>query len=85
VGQVQDFHGSIFPLPALSGFGFVYYVRFSRIGRAIGAHTGAGEQCTDAVEAGVGAERPAHIHTGTGSGGLVWAKGGDGAAYIMPG
>jgi len=46
---------------------------------------GAGGQCADAVEAGVGADGPACIlHTGTGSEGLERAIGGDGAAYIMP-
>jgi len=40
-------------------------------GQAIGAHTVAGVQCTDAVETGVGADGPARIlHTGTGSVGL---------------
>jgi len=33
---------------------------------------------------GVGADGPTIIHTGTGNGGPGWAKGGDGAAYIMP-
>jgi len=37
--------------------------------QAIGAHTGAGGQCADAIETGVGADGPARIlHTGTGSG-----------------
>jgi len=49
-------------------------------GQAIGAHTG-----TDAIEAGVGADGPARIHTDTGSGGIGWAKGGDRAACVMPG
>jgi len=39
--------------------------------------------CADAVEADVGADGPARIHTGTGSGGLRRAKGGDGAAYVF--
>jgi len=42
-------------------------------------------QCTDARKAGVGADGQAGIlHTGTESGGLGRAKGGDGAAYVMP-
>jgi len=32
----------------------------------------------------VGANGLTIIHTGTGSGGPGWAKGGDGAAYVMP-
>jgi len=56
-----------------------------RIGQAIGEHTGAGGQCTDAIEAGVGIDGPAYIHTGTGSGGLGWAKSAGGATYVMPG
>jgi len=32
----------------------------------------------------VGANRPKIIHTGTGSRVLGWAKGRDGAAYVMP-
>jgi len=51
----------------------------------INIHTGAGRQCADAIEAGVGADGPALIHTGKGSMGLWKRKGGDGAAYIMPG
>jgi len=48
--------------------------------QAIGAHTGAGGQCPDAIETGVGADGPARIvHTGTGSGrGLRRAKRGTG-------
>jgi len=34
--------------------------------------------------AGVGADGPANIHMGMGSGGLGRAEGGDGAAHIMP-
>jgi len=49
--------------------------------QAIGIHTGAGRQCADAIEAGVSADRPEHIHTGTESGDLGQKKGGDGAAY----
>jgi len=37
-------------------------------GQAIGIHTGAGGQCTFAIEAGVGADGPVRIKTGTGSG-----------------
>jgi len=37
------------------------------------------------VQAGVGADGPTRIHTGTGSGGLERAKDGDGAVYVMPG
>jgi len=36
------------------------------------------------IEASVGADRPARIHTGTASGDLGQAKGGDGAAYVIP-
>jgi len=54
-------------------------------GQAMGSHTGAGGQCADAVEACVGDDRPAHMHTGAGSGVLGRANGGDGAAYVMPG
>jgi len=47
--------------------------------QAIGTHTGAGTQCADAIETGVGADGPARIlHTGTGSGGLGRAKSGTG-------
>jgi len=54
-------------------------------GWAIIAHTVAGGQCTDAVEAGIGADRLAcTLHTGMGSGGLGWVKGGDWATYRMP-
>jgi len=55
-------------------------------GKAIGIHTGTGRQCADAIETGVGADRPAcmHMGMGLGSGGRRRAKGGDGAAYIMP-
>jgi len=38
--------------------------------QAMGIHTGAGGQCTDAIEAGISADRPECIHTGTVSGGL---------------
>jgi len=31
-------------------------------GQAIGAHTGASEQCSDAIEARIGADWPARIH-----------------------
>jgi len=48
-------------------------------GQAIGAHTSAGAQFTDAIETGVGADGPARIlHTGMGSGGLGPAKSGTG-------
>jgi len=51
----------------------------------LGAHTGAGGQCAGVIEADVGADGPARIlHTGTGSGGLRWAKGRNGTAFIMP-
>jgi len=44
-------------------------------GQAIGAYTGAGGQCTDAIGTDVDADGPARIlHTGTGSGGLGQAK-----------
>jgi len=33
---------------------------------------------------GVDTDRPAPIHSGTGSGGFGWVKGGDGAVYVMP-
>jgi len=33
--------------------------------QAIGAHIGAGGQCTDEIKAGVGADRPARIHSYT--------------------
>jgi len=40
-------------------------------GQAIGTHTGAGRQCADATETGVGADRPACIlHMSMGCGGL---------------
>jgi len=52
--------------------------------RVFGAHTGADKQCTDAMEAGVGANGPARIHMGSESRHLGRAKGGDGAAYVMP-
>jgi len=57
-------------------------------GKAIGARTDAGEQCADAIEAGVGADGPVsgtHINLGTGMGsGIVGrAKCGDGAAYVV--
>jgi len=59
------------------------------IGQAKGAHTDAGGQCAEAIEAGlslgnVGADGTVRAHTGTRSGGLERTKGGDGAAYIMP-
>jgi len=42
---------------------------------AIGAHTDAGRQCADAIEADVRADGLAHIlHTGTRSGGLGGQK-----------
>jgi len=48
-------------------------------GQAIGAHTGAGGQCADAVETCVGADVPTRIlHTDAGSGGLGLAKSGTG-------
>jgi len=53
--------------------------------QAIDAHTGAGGECEDAIEADVGAGVLARIHTDTGSGGLGRKKSGDGAAYVMPG
>jgi len=44
-------------------------------GQAISAHTGAGRQCTDAIETGVVADGPTCIlHTGMGSGGLGRVK-----------
>jgi len=43
--------------------------------QAVGAHTGTGRQCTDAVETAVGADGPARIlQMRTGSGGLWQAK-----------
>jgi len=54
-------------------------------GPAIGVHTGTGGRCADAIEAGVGDDGPARTLTGTESGGLGLAKGGDWAAYVMPG
>jgi len=45
-------------------------------GQAIGAHTGAGGQCTDAIKAGVGADGLALIHMGIGNGSIRRAKGG---------
>jgi len=40
-------------------------------GLAIGSHTGAGRQCVDTIETGIGADGPACIlHTGAGSGDL---------------
>jgi len=53
-------------------------------GQPINIHTGAGRQCADATEAGVGADGPALIHTGKGSMGLWKRKGRDEAAYVMP-
>jgi len=50
-----------------------------------GQATGAGGQCTNAIEEGIGAVGPARIYTGTGSGSLKRAEGGDGAAYVMAG
>jgi len=52
----------------------------------IGAHTGSNGKYADEIEAGinlggVGADRPARIHTGTNSESRERAKGGDGAAY----
>jgi len=35
-------------------------------------------------QTGVGADGPAHINMDIGSGGHRWAKGSDGAAYVMP-
>jgi len=54
--------------------------------RAIGAHTDAGKQCTDTIEAGVRADGPACIlHMGTRSGGFGWAKSGTRIdTYVMP-
>jgi len=44
-------------------------------GQAIGAHTGAGGQCADAIETGVGADGPARIlHMGTEAGALDGLK-----------
>jgi len=47
-------------------------------------HTGAGGQCTDAIEEGIVADEPACVHMGTGSGSLRGAKGKNGDAYVMP-
>jgi len=44
-------------------------------GQATGAHTGAGGQCADAIEAAVGADEPACIHMGTGNERLGGMKG----------
>jgi len=53
--------------------------------QAIGAHTCAGGQCADAIEADVDADGPACIvRTGTGSGCLGRPKVGDTAGYVMP-
>jgi len=61
------------------------FVAFVTSGQAIRAPTGAGGQCADAIEAGVGADGPARIHTGTASGGLGREKGWDRAAHVLPG
>jgi len=50
-------------------------------GQVIGAHTSASRQCADETKAGVGADRPARIHTGR-SGGLWRSKGMDGAGRV---
>jgi len=53
--------------------------------QATGMHTCTGNLCVDAIEAGISVNGPAHIlHTGMGSGGLGWAKGGDEAGYVTP-
>jgi len=50
----------------------------------VGAHTNAGRQCADPMEAGVRADEPARIlHTGTRSGALRGRKAG-GDAYVIP-
>jgi len=50
-------------------------------GQAFSAHTGAGGQCANAIEASVAADGPACTHThGTGSGGFNRVEGRDGAA-----
>jgi len=50
-----------------------------RLGTVMGTHTGAGKQCVDAVEIGIGVDGWARIlHTGMGSGGLWRAKSGMG-------
>jgi len=54
-------------------------------GRLGTGHTGACEQCADAMEAGIGADALTHVlHMCKGNWGLGRAKGGDGAAYVMP-
>jgi len=49
-------------------------------GQAVGARTGAGGQCADAIEASVGADGPTciNLHTGTGSGFLAGERRGPG-------
>jgi len=49
-----------------------------RTGQAIGAHTGAGGQCADAIEADSGADGTVQIHMGIGSRALGGPKAGTG-------
>jgi len=52
---------------------------------ALDRHRSTGRQCVDAIlEAGVGADGQAFIHTGTGSGGLGRVNGGDGLPTKCP-
>jgi len=53
-------------------------------GQAIGAHTIAGGQCACAVEAGISANGPARMHTGTGSRGLGRRTAGTGLPTQCP-
>jgi len=48
------------------------------------AHTGAGGQCADATETGIGADGPTRIHTGTGNGDLGEGKASTGLPMYCP-
>jgi len=81
--KVRNWHFSFFPGPVSHAPLQADWALGT--GRAIGAHTGAVEQCAAAIEEGVCSDGPARVlHTCTGSRSLGRAIGGDEAAYVMP-